>query len=227
MRFVQKIWHNHPFYTLQGEGNNGTAAQQIETLFDQAEHALEPYSLTMEDAVFIRFWMRDRSISDAVRAVRTRRLSCTRRVASSSFFAEDHFLGTGQVAIDLIAMPPALPHTRRLVDFNPPRRYAHYLIQDGWLFLSGMAEQGVDIVGQLAAIFEQIERALAAEAMAWPDVQLVEIYVERDLVDAADVLEKLMTTAGTELEIITIRTVDGLASTNKNLEIEVIATRSI
>lgn len=227
MRFIQKIWHNHLFYTLQGEGRNGTAVQQIEDLFDQAELMLQRYSLTMEDAVFIRFWMRDRSISDAVRTVRMRRLSGTRRVASSSFFDKDHFLSTGQVAIDLIAMPPALPPAKRLVDFDPPRRYAHYLVQDGWLFLSGMAEQAVDLIGQLAAIFEQIERALTAEEMDWSHVQLVDIYVERDLVDAAGVLEKLITTAGTELEMITIQIVDGLASTNKNLEIEVIATRSI
>ena len=126
-----------------------------------------------------------------------------------------------------IAMPSVISPTKRLVDFDPPRRYVHYLLRDGWLFLSGMAEEAPDITGQLSAILQQIECALIAEKMEWVHVKLVEIYIERNLVDKAIVLEKLMTRAGTDFNVITIHTVDGLASTQKNLEIEVVATRSI
>ena len=171
--------------------------------------------------------MRDRSISDEVRMVRSRRLFGPDRVATSSFFDRDRFLNSEQVAVDLIAMPSVMSPAKRLVDFDPPRRYAHYLFRDGWLFLSGMAEQAPDITGQLSAILQQIECALLAEKMEWFHVKLVEIYIERNLVDKAIVLEKLMTRAGTDFNVITIHTVDGLASTHKNLEIEVIATRSI
>lgn len=223
MQMVYRVWRNQPFIFLTAEGTDGPAAEQMETLLNQAELVLESSSLSLEDAVFIRVWMRNRAISDEVRAVRTRRLTGTRRVASSSFFAVEHFLGTGKVAIDLIVMPSVNPLSRRSVDFTPPRRYIHYLFQDGWIFISGMAEQGEDIEDQFVSIIIQIERALLAEDMDWNNVQSIEIYMERDLVDMTWVLQRLNSRVSADTDIITIRAVDGLSSRDKKLEIEVIA----
>ncbi len=63
------------------------------------------------------------------------------------------------MAVEFYAVRPRDPSSRRIVDFDPPRRYAHYLCVDDWLFLSGMAEEGETMDLQFDRAFAQVQAA--------------------------------------------------------------------
>ena len=224
MQIVESRWHGQEFVSLSGEGSTGTPAEQLEQLLDQAEAALAKLSLTLEAVVLTRFWIRERGPGEDIRSVRSRRLTGLHRSATSTFYSETHFMGPGQVAIDLIALKHPIPESRRLVDFDPPRRYAHYQMHNGWLFASGMAEVAPDPESQFVALFAQLELALNSEGKGWEDVILARIYTEKGFAERTWALDRLLSAIpGEPPEMITAETVSGLASTNKNLEIEIIA----
>lgn len=209
---------------LSGEGIPGlTPADQLAGLLDAFDKRLRQDGLALENAVRHRLWTRDRRARDESNDIRARLISGNRRCATSSFIDRDRFASAGDVAIELWAQYPASTQRRRLVDFDPPRRYAHYLVQDGVFHLSGMAEPGATLDAQFDNAFGEVIRAMEMEKVAWPDVLSASLFVERGQGEPRWMMERFRKAAGAELPFVECEAVDGLASVDKHLEIEITA----
>lgn len=216
-------WGETDLLCLYGEGGKGTPEAQLEGLILGFDKTLRGHGLGLEDAVFHRLWARDRSVRDGINEARGRLLSKDRRTASSSFISAGRIVSASAVALEMIAFKAKRPQSRRLVDFTPPRRYAHYLVQDDWLFLSGMAEDAPTIDGQFDKAFAQVEAALRREKTGWGRVREATLFLERGKAELRWLEDRFRQAARPLPPRVTIEVVDGLASPEKNLEIEVIA----
>lgn len=218
-------WHGTELISIHGEGMLGTAPQQLEKLVQDFWSVLPAHKLDPANVVFIRLWMRDRNDAAGLAEVRERLLRGSARSASSSFYSHDYFVGDGAVALDMIACRATSPSTRRLVDFTPPRRYAHYLVQDNWLFLSGMAEEGQTMDQQFDRAYAEVEKALQHEGMSWSDVTEATMFLEKGCADIGWLRSRFIS-ATKPLPRMSFQYVDGLATPGKNLEIEIIAHKA-
>lgn len=215
------------FLSIYGEGTTGDAGQQLSGLIDRVEQELSAAGLSLEDAVFHRLWARTREEREAIGAVRERRFAGNRRTASSSFIAASRLSGTGAVALEVVARRGASGATgdRRLVDFDPPRRYAHYMMSGHWLFLSGMAETGDSMEQRFARSMAEVDVALRKERMQWSNVLEATLFMERGKGTTDWLRDAFLAAAPVAIDRISAEYVDGLASTDKHLEIEIIARR--
>jgi enamine deaminase RidA (YjgF/YER057c/UK114 family) len=219
-------WFGTELIGLYGEGRTGSPTQQFEALVEDCWKALAQVGLVKEDLVFSRLWMRDRSVAKDLNEVRERLLRGSARSASSSFYSQDHFVGEGVVALDLLACRARRQETRRLVDFTPPRRYAHYLAQDDWLLLSGMAEDHDDMDAQFDKAFAEVCSALDKENMEWRHVVDATLFLERGRADISWLRQRFLGALSGQAPRVSFEYVDGLATPSKNLEIEIIAHAS-
>ena len=220
-------WAGHALVSLYGEGRKGrTPAEQLADVFAAFDRQLQGHGLSLENAVRHRLWTRDRGSREESNEIRARLVSGNRRCATSSFISRDIFASEGDVAIELIAQVPALAPQRRLVDFDPPRRYAHYLVQDDLMFLSGMAEEGATVEEQFEHSFAEVRRAMTLENAGWSDVLSASLFVERGHGDAEWLLERFRDAVPVAVPYVECTTVDGLASPGKHLEIEITAKLS-
>ncbi len=154
----QITWAGHGLVSLYREGEpSATPADQLADVVAVLDADLRQAGLSLENAVRHRLWTRDRAAREATNEVRARLIVGQRRCATSSFIDAGRFVSAGDVAVELLAQYPAAVNRRRLVDFDPPRRYARYLAQDGLLFVSGMAESG-------ASLDEQFDNAMREAA---------------------------------------------------------------
>ena len=217
-------WQGRELVALSGEGATGTPPQQLEELVRNCWTALDAHGLAPGDVVFTRLWMRERRDAAALAEVRERLLRGPARSASSSFYSHEHFIGAGAVALEMWAFRASAQHTRRIVDFTPARRYAHYMIQDDWLFLSGMAEEGDTMDQQFDRAFAEAQRALDAERLTWRDVTEATMFLERGRADIEWFRQRFVSAVKPLLRM-SFEYVDGLATPTKNLEIEIIAHR--
>ena len=224
MQCYTEKWLGLELVTMRAESRPGPAVEQFSALLDEAEIILCHHQLTLDDAVFTRFWLRDRAIGEPLREVRKRRFDGNRRTASSSFYSTSHIFGAGDVSMDLYAFKAQKPDTRRLVDFNPPRRYAHYMMQDSWMFLSGMAEEAPDLQAQFDAALAQVNNAMGQEEKSWSKVVEATLFIEAAQAPTEWMWKAFKKSVPTMPPRISIEAVDGLASTTKHLEIEVICT---
>ncbi len=229
MQCYTEKWLGLELVTMRAESRPGPAVEQFSALLDEAEIILCHHQLTLDDAVFTRFWLRDRAIGEPLREVRKRRFDGNRRTASSSFYSTSHIFGAGDVSMDLYAFKAQKPDTRRLVDFNPPRRYAHYMMQDSWMFLSGMAEEAPDLQAQFDAALAQVNNAMGQEEKSWSKVVEATLFIEAaqaptDQAPTEWMWKAFKKSVPTMPPRISIEAVDGLASTTKHLEIEVICS---
>jgi enamine deaminase RidA (YjgF/YER057c/UK114 family) len=210
------------FVHLSGCGSGGTADQQIGVLIGEAEKALAAQGMALDNAVLHRIFAADRESREGIYETRARLLAGTKRTASSSFIAPAKLVPGARIALEMIAFRPKDPKSRRIVEFDPPRRYAHYVIQDRWMFLSGMAEGGNNMDAQFARSLRVIETALGREKTNWSSVTEITIFLERGHGSVGWLREKLANAlpfAGR----VTVVPVDGLASTDKHIEIEAVA----
>jgi len=213
-------------WELTGEGQAGSPAVQTEQLLAEIGRECEAIGGGLSDLVFIRFWMRSRAISNEVRAVRRRLIDDKSRTASSSFFSTGVFHGSGDVRIDALYCRDNRNAVRKPVEFHPPRRYLHYLARENGLFTSGMAEPGANVEEQCRKNPGWLDSALQAENLQWSDVCELKLFRERGRgIDWEPVLSMLASRYDPEATILTLSDVDGLASPEKHLEIELIATR--
>ncbi|MEX0603574.1 MAG: hypothetical protein WD623_07475 [Marinobacter sp.] len=212
--------------TGEGDAGAGSPAEQTEQLLIDLGFACETLGGSLSDLVFIRFWMRSRAISKEVRAVRRKLIDDKERTASSSFFSTTVFQGPGDIRINALYCPDHRNSARKPVEFDPPRRYLHYLAHGNGLFTSGMAEAGVSIEEQCQKSLAWLDEALQAEELQWSNVCQLNLFRERGQnIDWAPVLSTLATRNDPEATVITLFDVDGMASPDKHLEIELIATR--
>lgn len=220
----QIVWGGHGLVGLYGEGRrNRSAAEQLADVFASFDQQLLGLGLTLENAVRHRLWTRDRPARDATNEIRASLITGNRRCATSSFISRDIFASDGDVAVELIAQIPALTPHRRLVDFTPPRRYAHYIVQDGLLFLSGMAEEGATLDEQFDRAFAEVRRAMTLEKIDWPDVLSAGLFIERGQGEPRWLLNRFRAAVPVVVPYVDCTPVDGLASSGKHLEIEITA----
>lgn len=222
MQCRSEKWLGLELATIKAESRPGPSVEQFSALLDEAETMLSHYQLTLDDAVFTRFWLRDRATGEQLREVRQRRFDGNRRTASSSFYSTSHIFGAGDVSMDLYAFSAQKPDTRRLVDFSPPRRYAHYMMQDGWMFLSGMAEEAPDLQAQFDAALKQVSNAMNREKKSWSKVVEATLFIEAAQAPTEWMWKAFKKSVPAIPPRISIEPVDGLASTTKHLEIEII-----
>lgn len=220
----QVAWAGRSLISLLAEGPSGhTPADQLAGVLDAFDERLRGFGLSLENAVRHRLWTRDRRARDESNDIRARLISGYRRCATSSFIDRDRFASAGDVAMELWAQFPAPAPRRRLVDFEPPRRYAHYLVQDDILHLSGMAETGATIEAQFDNAFGEVIRAMQRETVGWTDVLSASLFVERGQGAPQWLIERFRAAVGVDLPFVECEPVDGLASTDKHLEIEITA----
>lgn len=225
MQVQQVWWGGDAFVTVCGEGSAGDPGAEFARLIDRIEEALGEAGLSLDDAVFHRLWARSREDREAIGAVRESRFGGNRRTASSSFIAANRFSGAGAVALEVIARRARGGDERRLVDFDPPRRYAHFMLSGGWLFLSGMAETGNSMEQRFANSFAEVESGLRKAGMDWKNVLEAALFVERGQGTTAWLHDAFLAAVPLVPGRILVEYVDGLASTDKHLEIEIVARR--
>ena len=141
----------------------GSPGAQLDQAVTECREALAAEGLSASDLALVRLWMNDRDSAAQLDSVRDSLLRKAHRAASSSFFSRNRMAKDGVVAVEFYAVRPRDPSSRRIVDFDPPRRYAHYLCVDDWLFLSGMAEEGETMDLQFDRAFTQVQARLDAE----------------------------------------------------------------
>lgn len=223
----QVTWAGHRLVSLYREGQPGaTPADQLAGVLSALDADLREVGLSLENAVRHRIWTRDRAIREGTNDVRASLITGQRRCATSSFIDAGRFVSSGDVAVELLAQYPDAANRRRLVDFDPPRRYARYLAQDGMMFASGMAEPGASIEEQFSNAMAEIARSMRRESVAWRDVLSAQLFIERGHGEPAWLMNRLRQAAGGELPYLDCEEVDGLASPDKHLEIEITATLS-
>jgi enamine deaminase RidA (YjgF/YER057c/UK114 family) len=224
---VRHVWlAGERFLFIYGEVTQGDPAERFSHLIERIEAALTEFQLTMDHAVFHRLWLRSRQGRETIADIRAQRFAGRRRTASSSFISEARFSGTGEIALELVVKWDGDDQTRRIIDFEPPRRYAHYLTVGDWLFLSGMAEEADTLEEKFNRSMAEVERALAAERMDWQDVIAIHLFIEHGR-GAVDWLRNAFVSGAPRCAApITVEAVDGLASTSKHLEVEIIARRN-
>lgn len=206
-------------------GASGEPGKQLESVVEACRAALSEEGVSNVDVALSRLWMRDRQSAAALDSERDRLLRGEFRSASSSFFSRQRMSGEGVVAVEFYAVRPLDRSTRKIVTFDPPRRYAHYLSIDDWLFLSGMAEEGDTMVIQFDKAFAQVQSALDLEGVSWGDVLSASLFLQRRKATPDWMLERFRQAAPVQPQIVTFEVVDELANTPKHLEIEVIVQR--
>lgn len=203
----------------------GDPGAQLEQAVADCRAALAQEGLSHGDVALTRLWMSDRDSGAKLNEARERLLRGPFRSASSSFFSHQRMSEGGNVAIEFYAVRPHAAGGRHIVDFDPPRRYAHYLADGDWLFLSGMAEEGETMDIQFDRAFAQVEAALARARFAWKDVCSASLFLQRGTAESGWLLDRFARAAPAEPPVVTFEIVDELANTPKHLEIEVIAKR--
>jgi enamine deaminase RidA (YjgF/YER057c/UK114 family) len=223
---VRHVWlAGERFLFIYGEGRQGDAAEQFSHLIDRIEVTLNEFRLSMDHAVFHRLWLRSRQGREAIADIRAKRFGGRSRTASSSFISEARLSGTGEVALELVVKWDGDDQSRRIIDFEPPRRYVHYLGVGDWLFLSGIAEEADTLEEKFDKSLAEVERALAAERMDWREVIAIHLFIEHGRGEVDWIRNAFVSRAPNCAANITVEAVDGLASTSKHLEIEIIARR--
>ncbi len=209
----------------RGGGAGATPAEQLEAAVAACRGALASQGFSPGEAVLTRLWMRDRESGSTLNDARDRLLRHTFRTASSSFFSRGRMPEGGSILVEFYAVRAENGASRRIVEFQPPRRYAHYLVVDDWLFLSGMAEEGETMDAQFDLAFAQVQAALDAERFGWDEVHSASLFLERGQAEADWLLERFRKAAPLQPPLVSLEVVDGLANTPKHLEIEIIARR--
>lgn len=224
MAMKNMTWAGHDLVSLYGEGQAGRApGQQLSDIFADFERELNGIGLSLENGVRHRLWTRTREAREASNDIRAQLIAGNRRCATSSFISRDVISSGGDVAVEMIAQVPAAAPLRRLVDFSPPRRYARYLVQDGLMFVSGMAEEGDSLEAQFDHAMGEVLVAMRLESVTWNDVFSAQLFLERGDVDPTWLLQRFRNAVGADLPYLDCEEVDGLASPGKHLEIEITA----
>lgn len=206
-----------------GTGPNSDA--QLENAIASCRAALAGEGFSPTETILTRLWMRDRESGATFNEVRNRLLRNTVRTASSSFFSCGRTPAGANVTVEFYALRPKAPSSRRIIEFDPPRRYAHYLVVDDWLILSGMAEEAPTMNEQFDRSFAQVQAALDAEGFTCSDVISAKLFLERGKAEREWLLDRFRMAVPLAPAALSFEIVDGLANAPKHLEIEIIAKR--
>lgn len=224
MRKKLFTWLGKEFIELSGEaGPAANAAAEARELFARFESELRAHDLSLGHTVRTRLWGRDRESRDLGSSERVKILSGAARSASSSYIAPAHFDSAARVALDLIAMRPAVSAVqKRIVEYEPPIVPIRFLTWDGVVMLSGVTAVLPTLEAQLDDILPRIERSLADAGSSWEKAARVSFYLHRS--QSIENLKNLFARrAGVELADREYCFVDGYSAEGKFCEIEVTA----
>ncbi|MDH3446403.1 MAG: hypothetical protein OEN50_20965, partial [Deltaproteobacteria bacterium] len=194
-------------------------------LFRRFEDELKPHNLSLNNAVRVRVWGRDKNARTNATASRSKILTGGRRAASSSFISRGWFDSEGVAGLELLAMRPLDASAKRMpVDFEPPRNYLLYLEIDGVIFFSGFTSEAATLEQQVADVMATYEHALAQAHTDWNNVKKFSVLLRRDY-DVAVVKRALAHANPRHVPEVEFSFVDGFAGDKYLLEIEATAIR--
>lgn len=209
--------------TIRDQERDERAHGLFEPLIQRIAAAAEHEGCTLADAVFHRLWTSSREVRDTCADARAKYFSGPDRTASSSFISASRAPGPNAIAIEVTFLAGAPGNVKRVVEFTPPRRYAHYAVVGSSLYLSGMAEEGQTLEMQFELSLQQIQRALEQEATGWSHVRRVNMFLEKGQGSLPGLKSMLRAALPDQPQELTFEFVDGLASPGKHFEIEAIA----
>ncbi|HVO91701.1 MAG TPA: hypothetical protein VMT22_02620 [Terriglobales bacterium] len=217
-------WLGREFVEIRAEGRAGVAADAaIEDLFRRFDDELRMYDLSLDNAVRVRVWGRDKGARTLATAARAKILTGTKKVASSSFISPQWFDSDGVAGLELLAMKPFTGRVdRRQVEFQPVRNYLCYLRDDSLLFFSGFTSEALTLEEQVPEIVQTLANGFAVSGSSWSKAMKLSIFLHR-----SQKQERLMEilSNGPQLTIpeIEVSCVDGFAGDKYWVEIEATA----
>jgi len=225
MRLKIFSWLGREFVSLSGEAQPlADASEEAQSLFARFDDELRKLGLSLHHVVRTRLWAKDRQSRDLGSQVRVAILSGPARSASSSYIAPGHFDSNGSVALDLLALRPLAPDTRKhIVEYQPPIVPIRFLVYDSIVVLSGVTTVLPTLEAQLDVILARIQDSLHDAGSSWNKVARISFYLHR-----SQRVETLNETFAKHVKAKVPQRVygfvDGYSSVGKLCEIEVTAS---
>lgn len=220
-------WLGKEFIEVMGEAKAEASPEQaMNEMFQRCDAELRRHGLSLDEAVRLRVWGREKNARTLATAARSKILTGNRRAASSSFISEEWFDSAGAVGLELLAMRPADSSAERYpVDFEPPRNYLCYLDYEGWLFFSGFTSEAATLEKQTEEVVATIESALIRARTDWSKVVKLSALVLSGH-DMGTVRRGLAIAGRRNVPEIEYSFVDGFAGEKYLLEIEATALKN-
>ena len=220
-------WLGREFVEIRAEGRAGVAADTAtDELFRKFDDELQLHGLSLDNCVRVRVWGPDKGARTLATAARSKILTGTKKVASSSFISRQWFDSDGTVGLELLAMKPLNKAAeRRPVDFEPPRNYLCYLRYDSIIFYSGYTSSADTLENQVAEVLKAISDAHASSGASTQDFRKtgkLSVFLHRSQ-KLSVVKELLAKESWIDLATVEFRLVDGFAGEKYLLEIEATA----
>jgi enamine deaminase RidA (YjgF/YER057c/UK114 family) len=218
-------WLGKEFIELSGEAKPAASGElEAQELFQRFDQELAAHGLSLANTVRSRLWGRNRESRDAGSNERVKLLSGKARSASSSYISPVHFDSPARVAVDLLAMRPAISNiAKRIVEYDPPIVPIRFLVYESVVVLSGVTTVLPNLEEQLANILPRITGSLEDAGSSWGKVERVSFYLHRS--ETVEGLKQLfarhISAAIPQTEYVFV---DGYSSPGKLCEIEVTAT---
>ena len=217
-------WLGRDFVEIVGEGWAGWAPDiAVDQLFHNFETELQSHGLSLDDAVRVRVWGRDKDGRILATAARAKILTGKRKAASSSFISQQWFDSDGTAGLELLAMKPMSSGAERQpVDFEPARNYLCYLRYDSVVFYSGYTSGADALEDQVSEVLKAIKAGRAISGALTQDFRntgRLSVFLHRSqkLSVAKDLLAKVN---WIDLANVEFRLVDGFAGDKYWVEIE-------
>lgn len=217
-------WVGREFIFISCEGYHaGTAAEQMEGIYDRINNELQAEGLSLNQIVRTRLWATDRESRDLGSDIRAKYNTNQARAATSSYIAPGHFSSGARVGLDVIALKPSRSEIKKqIVENDPPRKPINYLVFDSLLVLAGKTVVLPTLMEQLDEILPRITGILAEGGSSWQKVVNVSAYLHRSqaIADLRKGFAKEVKRMPPRMEI---ALVDGYSARGKLIEIEVTA----
>lgn len=217
-------WLEREFVEIAAESRAGVAADvATDELFRAFDDQLRALGLSLDHAVRVRVWGRDKDARTSATAARSKILTGARKVASSSFISRQWFDSDAIAGLELLAMKPIHHNAERSpVEFEPARNYLCYLRYDSVAFYSGYTSEADTLNEQVAGVLKAITSARAVSGGLTHDFAKtgrLSVFLRRDQsVDAVKAI--LAKESWIDPEKVDYRLVDGFAGEKYLLEIE-------
>ncbi len=219
-------WLGREFVEIRAEGRAGVAADTaIEELFRKFDDELRRSDLSLDNAVRVRVWGRDKNTRTLATAARSKILTGTRKVASSSFISPQWFDSDGAAGLELLVMKPLNSSVeRRPAEFEPVRNYLCYLRYDSVVFYLGYTSDADTLKDQVTDVLKTITGARAISGGLTQDFRKtgrLSVFLHRS--QSLSTLKDFLVEQRVNLANVDYRLVDGFASDKCLLEIETTA----
>ena len=186
---------------------------------------MKTHGLSLENAVRVRVWARDRNARTLATAARSKILTGGKRAASSSFISEEWFDSGATAGLELLAMRPLdAAAARTPVDFEPARNYLYFLDFDGVIFFSGFTSEAAAFEQQVSEVLKTYDHAIARAQTDWNKVMKLSVLLQRGY-DMAVVKRALAEGSPRQAAAVEFSFVDGFAGDKCLLEIEATALK--